>query len=137
MNDLVEVAADARNVFVGDARLDHVLQLVAEARFAVEDTLEGWRDQVQLKLAGTAQQAGGYGILDRVGLAQRAEILSVADLGLAVVGFVDREARHQVKIAEVKSAADLRREIHAGHERIGLKAANQVLTRIEVRLAAG
>ena len=55
-----EVVADAGDIAVGDARFDHVLELVAEDRLLVEDAGQRRKNQVERKIARAAHNVGAH-----------------------------------------------------------------------------
>src|SRR5207249_7224089 len=53
-DEAVEIRPDAVDIAVGGARLDYVLQLVAEDRLLVEHASQRWKNDVERQIAGAA-----------------------------------------------------------------------------------
>src|SRR5262249_39608813 len=110
-NDLGEVA-DARGVVVGQARLDHVLDFVAQNRFR-KDLRERWRHDLKRPFKRLAIDTGSAGY---------SETGSVGNLVLRVVGIAQGNLRAEVPALEVERHSYARENVEASNEIVSHKA---------------
>src|SRR5438046_7816377 len=89
------------------ARLDDMLQLVAQECLLLERTREGRQNQVQGKLAHKAVEVAAHNL----------PVL----LALSVTRLADRETGNQVDAFPLKRRHEARCEVDAGRERAGLE----------------